>query len=131
MYITIVICTYNRSDTIIECLQSLVQCDSSDCDLEILIIDNNSSDGTVQKIQSFILKNSHFNIKLYKEIKQGLSYARNVGIQNAKGDFIFFLDDDAIIDAKCFAVYKFYYERHGYECMGGENFPWLKYDRKF
>lgn len=62
---------------------------------ELILIDDNSSDNTVQLVDSFINKNS--NIKLIKNtINQGAAISRNKGIELAQGDFIAFLDADDI-----------------------------------
>lgn len=60
---------------------------------ELILIDDNSSDNTLQIVESFISQNP--NIKLLKNTKnQGAAVSRNLGIKAAKGDFIAFLDAD-------------------------------------
>jgi glycosyltransferase involved in cell wall biosynthesis len=64
---------------------------------EILVINNNSTDNTQDIAESFSEKIQNFRIIL--ETKQGLSYARNRGWIESKGEYVAFIDDDAIADA--------------------------------
>lgn len=66
----------------------------TDYQYELIFVDNNSSDSTIEKIDS--LSKKYPFIKGLSEPKQGLSYARNKGIQEAKGQFIFILDGNKI-----------------------------------
>jgi glycosyltransferase involved in cell wall biosynthesis len=104
----------------------VVNCKNPGCNFEIIVVNNNSVDNTHEKVTEFITTNKHHNIRLYNEKKQGLSHARNLGIKEAKGDLLFFLDDDAMIDPQCIQRLCFYYERKGFTCMGGKILPWYK-----
>jgi GT2 family glycosyltransferase len=64
---------------------------------ELIIVDNNSSDNTQVIVDDFINK-SDLNVKYVIERHQGLSHARNMGIQKASGNIIAFTDDDCIVD---------------------------------
>lgn len=64
---------------------------------ELIIVDNNSSDNTKEIIDEFINK-SNLNVKYVVERHQGLSHARNIGIQESSGNIIAFTDDDCIVD---------------------------------
>lgn len=93
--LSIIICTYNRDKYLPAALESLVnQVDISD-DLEIIIVNNNSSDETEKICREFIHNHPELNLKLENETKQGLSFARNEGIRNASGQLVSFMDDDA------------------------------------
>jgi glycosyltransferase involved in cell wall biosynthesis len=96
MFLSVIICTYNREQHIERALQSLVQQDFDKSAYEIIVVDNNSTDHTSEIIQNF--KNTHpqYQIVLTKELRQGLSYARNKGIELAKGSYISFIDDDGM-----------------------------------
>ncbi|PPR26234.1 MAG: UDP-Glc:alpha-D-GlcNAc-diphosphoundecaprenol beta-1,3-glucosyltransferase WfgD [Alphaproteobacteria bacterium MarineAlpha9_Bin4] len=56
---------------------------------EIIVVDNNSTDNTCE-----LVKNKFPNVRLLRENQQGVSYARNTGINNAKNNWIAFLDSD-------------------------------------
>lgn len=59
--------------------------------LELIIIDDNSSDNSLSIIKSF--KDERIKI-IHNETNKGAAYSRNIGIKNASGDFIAFLDGD-------------------------------------
>jgi glycosyltransferase involved in cell wall biosynthesis len=90
--LSIVICTHNRSSWLRECLNSLLpQC--LEGSVEVLIIDNNSTDDTRTVAEEFVQRQSSF--KYVFETRQGLSHARNRGIKEARGRIVAYIDDDA------------------------------------
>jgi glycosyltransferase involved in cell wall biosynthesis len=90
--ISVVVCTYNRSDLIKGCLDSLINQSANLSTFEVLVIDNNSTDETHQIVANYL---SFPNFRMFREENQGLSHARNRGIREANGEYIAFLDDDA------------------------------------
>lgn len=91
--ISAVVCTYNRSGLLADCLHSLA-CQSLDSSrYEVIIVDNNSTDNTRQVAKKFL--QNHQNFRYVMELQQGLSYARNKGWQEAGGSYVAYLDDDA------------------------------------
>ena len=93
--ISVIICTYNRERYISEVLQSLSL--TSYKDFEVILIDNNSTDSTQEKVYNFKGKHPDFPLKVFLEKTQGLSWARNRGIKEASGDILAFIDDDATV----------------------------------
>ncbi|MFH0731640.1 MAG: glycosyltransferase family 2 protein [Candidatus Omnitrophota bacterium] len=92
--VSVIISTYNRHYSLNNLLQSLLKQEFKDYfDYEIIIIDNNSNDGTKDLIESYIRK-SNRRLKYLFEPQQGKSYALNRGIKEAMGDIIAFTDDD-------------------------------------
>ena len=89
--ISVVIPAYNAEDTIELCLDSLMRLNYPKDRMEILVIDNGSTDRTPD-----IIKN--YPVRYLKEHKKGPGAARNKGIENAKGDTIALLDSDCIVD---------------------------------
>ncbi len=95
---TVIICTRNRIKDVTTCLASLaVQKDPAQ---ELIIVD--SSDTAIDcdpDFQKQFCKNIFPNTELhYVHTKPGLTYQRNVGIKHARGDIIYFFDDDVILD---------------------------------
>lgn len=80
---------YNCELYIDRCLDSLNIPDN----VEIIAIDDGSNDRSTDIVTRF-KKKSNINLRVYKTQHQGLAYARNFGIQQAKGDYIAFLDSD-------------------------------------
>jgi len=100
MKFSFVTCTYNRAENLRRTLESLCEQTLSPNEYEIIVIDNNSSDNTVEVCDE--IKEKHFEkqIRYFKETNQGLSFALNRGIKEAKGDFIIYIDDDETIGPK-------------------------------
>ncbi len=96
--ISIIVCTYNRDRFLPECLKSIAAQTADKSIFELIIIDNNSSDNTANISKDFISQHPHLNAKYFLENIQGLSNARNRGIIEAEGDYLAFVDDDAILD---------------------------------
>jgi len=92
--ISVIIPTYNRSYSLGEAIQSVLDQDyftardSSDC-LELLVIDDGSTDNTKEIVKSF-----GNPAKYHFQKHKGVSAARNLGLSLAKGEFIAFLDSD-------------------------------------
>ena len=88
--VSVVLPTYNRSGFYLErAIQSVIN--QSYVNWELIIIDNNSSDGTIKSISSFDDK----RIKVLTINNNGnIALSRNLGIDNAAGDYIAFLDSD-------------------------------------
>lgn len=87
--ISIVIPAYNEEDHIRSCLEALSH--QTVQPLEVLLIDNNSSDQTVQIAREFAF------VRVIKESKQGIVHARNCGFNEARGDIIGRIDADTVV----------------------------------
>jgi glycosyltransferase involved in cell wall biosynthesis len=96
--ISVIVCTYNRARRLEQTLKSLQEMAVPvGLPWELIIVDNNSSDNTKEIVDGFINK-PDLNAKYITERHQGLSYARNIGIQESSGNIIAFTDDDCIVD---------------------------------
>ena len=93
MQLSVIVCTYNRSSLLKDCLDTLVEQNADSLLYEVVIVDNNSTDNTVEVAGHFI--KSYSNIRLVLEKKQGLGHARNRGWHEAKGRYVAYIDDDA------------------------------------
>jgi glycosyltransferase involved in cell wall biosynthesis len=91
--ISVVVCTYNRELLLSGCLQSLTEQSIGQSLYEVIIVDNNSTDGTQAVGLDYVGR--YRNFRYGKEQRQGKSYACNTGIRLAKGKYVAFIDDDA------------------------------------
>ena len=95
---SIIIATFNRS----ECIKHLIRhfdlemTIPKSIDLELVIVDNNSTDDTAHITENERRKKRNYKINYILEKRQGLSFARNRGISVAEHNWVFFLDDDAL-----------------------------------
>lgn len=112
LFISVVVCTYNRVVFLKKCLQSLYEQKYSN--YEVIVVDGPSTDDTDQ----FLATCNDMTIIKQEELN-GLSYARNLGISAAKGEIVAFIDDDAIADKYWlkFLADKYYDEKVG--AVGG------------
>lgn len=93
MLISIIIPCYNVEDYVEECVNSAFA--QTYPNIEVICVDNNSSDSTWKKLE--LLKQKHPNLIISKELKPGAPAARNKGISLAKGEWFQFLDADDLI----------------------------------
>lgn len=94
--ISVIIPVYNVEQYICKCVRSIIDQDNSYVILECLVVDDCSTDNSIQIVRSIVNQyngNIHFKILTHTENK-GLSVARNTGIEVAKGDYILFVDSD-------------------------------------
>jgi glycosyltransferase involved in cell wall biosynthesis len=91
---SILICTYNRAPLLREALNAMsAMAPPSDCEVEIIVVDNNSTDLTPKVIEQ-AAATSPFRVVGLRETAQGKSFALNRGLAAARGDVIALTDDD-------------------------------------
>lgn len=100
---SVLICTYNRARLLRETLAALrTMTPPADCDVEIVIVDNNSTDNTPSVIAEAVPL-SPVPIVAVHESAQGKSFALNRGLEAARGDVVALTDDDVWPDANWLA----------------------------
>jgi glycosyltransferase involved in cell wall biosynthesis len=103
--ITVIIPTYNLEACLSEAVQSILDQHLQPC--EILIIDNNSKDRTLEKAREWQARHQDL-INVMQEERQGAPFARNLGLSVAKGAWIQYLDgDDLLLPQKLQYQYSF------------------------
>lgn len=96
--ITIAVPTHNRAALLGETLASIAALKlPAGVDAECVVIDNASTDDTAQVVKRFATT-SPIATRYVFEARPGSSYARNRALDEARGGFIFFIDDDAVAD---------------------------------
>lgn len=92
--ISVVICSYNRASGLSRVIDSVAsQKLPESIGWEVVVVDNNSTDQTRQAVEACQQRYPGL-IRYLFEPRQGLSFARNTGIQHARGDILAFIDDD-------------------------------------
>jgi glucosyl-dolichyl phosphate glucuronosyltransferase len=99
LLISVCVCTYNRSEILAHCLKSLSQLADPrpSHDIEVIVVDNNSDDETSNLVRGLI-SDFPFELRYVFEGIQGISAARNRAVEEAKGHYIAFLDDECVVD---------------------------------
>lgn len=121
--ISIVIPTFNRSDELRKTLKTLTIINKpATIEYEILVIDNNGPDNTQNVIKDFDIYFGN-TMRYIKETQQGLSYARNRAIAEARYEIIAFLDDDVDLDVNWLSFLLITYLNDRYvAAVGGKAF---------
>lgn len=90
--VSIIILNWNGKEDTIECLESIKELDYPNC--EVIVVDNGSTDGSCE-----ILKKNYPYVKLIENEKNlGVARGNNLGIYQAKGDYILLLNNDIVVD---------------------------------
>ncbi|NJN85393.1 MAG: glycosyltransferase [Leptolyngbyaceae cyanobacterium SL_7_1] len=99
MFFSIIIPTYNRRPILEKCLRALEQQrspqDGTIMGYEVVVVDDGSTDGTVEWLRSHSTEFPH--VRLFEQDHQGPAAARNLGLQQATGDTIIFIDSDLVV----------------------------------
>jgi glucosyl-dolichyl phosphate glucuronosyltransferase len=98
MDITVVVCTYNRCESLAKALGSIASSVLPDSvEWEVIVVDNNSRDQTRAVVHDFCSRYPN-RFRYLFESKQGKSHALNAGIRAASGPILAFTDDDVTVD---------------------------------
>lgn len=99
--ISVIIPVYNREKLIKNALNSVLKQTIADR-LEIICVDDGSTDNTIEVIKEYQKK--HENVFLYQQENSGPGVARNLGIDNAHGEYILFLDSDDWVPQRAYEL---------------------------
>jgi glycosyltransferase involved in cell wall biosynthesis len=119
MDFTVIICTYNRARNLPICLGRLAaQQDVTGMTWEVLVVDNNSSDGTREAVDR-LARDLPIAIRCVREPEQGLNYARNTGIRESHGRYFSYVDDDILVGPNWLAAVYRSFLRNDADAVGG------------
>ncbi|MCB4792836.1 MAG: PqqD family peptide modification chaperone [Elusimicrobia bacterium] len=117
--VSIIIPVYNEEASLPMCLDSLMDINYPKECLEIIVIDNNSTDSSSSIIKSYPV------IYVFKE-KKGHSFARNKGLKIATGEIIAFTDADCVVDKNWVISFVNEFKMCSAACCGGKSLPLKK-----
>ena len=100
--VSIIIPVYNSVEWLNTCINSILSQETAATPLEIILVDNNSSDGSHELMLR--LERLHNNIRVFKEKKQGAGAARNTGLRHASAEHVMFVDADDVIASNAVQV---------------------------
>ena len=131
--VSIILCCYNSKDVIIPTLTHLANLDISGIDVELIFVDNASTDNTTdlakEQWQTF---GKPYPIKFLFEPKPGLVFARETGLQVVKHDYVVFVDDDNWITRDFVQIVYRYFNNHSVVgAVGSNNSPVFGGDKPF
>jgi glycosyltransferase involved in cell wall biosynthesis len=120
--ISVILCTYNRCELLKKSIASILAQDCPEVRYELIIADNNSSDQTRQVCESFITQSIPIRYIFVPE--QGVSYARNMAIAQAKAPILAFFDDDVCVGHDWVATIKRVFDEYPeIDGIGGKVLP--------
>jgi len=111
-FISVVVCTYNGSRAIRECLEGILRLDYDN--YEVIVVNDGSRDTTAQIVDEFDVR--HIQIQ-----NTGLSNARNVGLEAARGEIVAYIDDDAVPDPQWLSYLALSFLNTPHVGIGGPN----------
>ena len=107
--VSCVIPTYNGSRDVVECVWSVLNSDYSN--IEIIVVDNNSSDSTVKRLKRLFGKRNNFQL-IESDANRGAAGGRNLGAKYSKSDYLLFIDNDNVIDKRMISYLAAYFESY-------------------
>lgn len=111
--VTVIIPVYNVEQYLEDCLNSLLAQTIPQTEMEVLMVNDGSVDGSLDICERFV--GTHENFKVISQENQGVSAARNVGILNAKGKYLLYLDGDDTLSPETVKNVTDFFDEHYYE----------------
>ena len=112
--ISVVVCSYNGARTIRDCCEGLVRLEYPN--FEVIVVNDGSTDATPEIV-------SQYDFRLISTENRGLSNARNTGWQEARGEIVAYIDDDAYPDPHWLTYLAAAFMRTTHVGIGGPNLP--------
>ncbi|GAA4076425.1 hypothetical protein GCM10022389_22790 [Flavobacterium cheonanense] len=120
--ISIIIPVYNVAQYLGQCIDSVMN--QSYKNIEIILINDGSTDTSSSICESYVALDSR--IHLFHQVNGGLSVARNTGLKNATGDYIWFVDSDDWIAPDALELLFSTLQSMPYEVVGFSNFDYYE-----
>lgn len=109
MLFSLIIPVYNVEKYIERCIKSCLNQHISQSDYEIIAINDGSTDRSGSILRN--LQNNCNNLRVITQVNKGVSAARNTGVANAKGDYIWFIDSDDFIEETALKILSLYIKK--------------------
>lgn len=114
--VSVIIPMYNRAHIVGRALESVFR--QSLKEIEVLVVDDGSTDGSVAVVKEY--QKEHANLRLFEVAHGGPGLARNVGIKNARGKYIVFLDSDDFVPEQAYELLYRAAEENNYDFVVGQ-----------
>lgn len=116
VFLSVVVSAYNAEKTIVRCIESIyLACEHSSLLVEVIIVDDGSTDSTAKQIDAFCEDKTNFYI--IRQANGGVSSARNHGVSVAKGKWLMFVDADDFVNPFIFQTLTPYFEQDNYDTL--------------
>jgi glycosyltransferase involved in cell wall biosynthesis len=94
--LSVVIPTHDRPADLAQLIDALMRQEAGGVSYEVIVVDNNSREDTRAVVDAAIARGTPVPLRYVREPRQGVSYARNTGVNVAASSLIAFLDDDGV-----------------------------------
>ena len=102
--LTYIVPVFNTEPFLLRCLRSIVNQGIAKDDYEVLVVDDGSTDGSRALVQSFV-DEGQAQVRLLTQENSGVSKARNMALDHARGRYVYFVDsDDFLLDGMLSAL---------------------------
>ena len=118
-FITVALCTHNHADRLARTLAALAHLRPTSQPWELVVIDNASTDSTPQLLAANDWRPAKVGVRVVREEKLGISNARNRALQEARGEYVLFMDDDETPDPIWLTAYEQAIVEHQPDALGG------------
>lgn len=123
--LSVIICCYGGEETIEAALISLLKQDISNDEFEVIIVDDGSKDNSSQIISNFLKEKINPDLdptyRYFRKKNEGLSLARNYGIDKSNADLVVFIDEDALAYPNYVStIIEHFNHNPEVNCLGGE-----------
>lgn len=131
--ISVIVPVYNSEQYLPKCIDSILAQTFSD--FELILVNDGSKDGSGDICDEYAQKDKR--VRVYHKENGGVSSARNLGLDNAKGEWVYFVDSDDWIDPDCFRTVSDYFEkdidiiRFGFRQINPDTKEIIEYKPKF
>jgi glycosyltransferase involved in cell wall biosynthesis len=123
LQVSVVLPTYNRADELERAATSVLQQTAAPDSYELIVVDNNSTDRTSRVLAELIARNGN-RLRHVVETKQGVAFARNRGIDEARAAVVAFVDDDVRVAPDWVeTIVRQFAASPELECIGGRVLP--------
>jgi GT2 family glycosyltransferase len=119
-FVTVAVCTLNRADLLRRALEGLARQTAPADSFEVLVVDNGSTDRTPQVAEDYA---GRLPLRYLREERAGLSHARNAAWRAAAGDYVAYLDDDAVPESGWLEAVQDQVRRHAPDVLTGPHRP--------
>lgn len=135
IYFSIVIPTFNRSHQLDQCLELIFRQNYPLDKYEVIVVDDNSDDGTAKILYKYSKNYQNFNI-IRNQQRKGPYYSRNLGAKHAKGEIVIFTDDDCLVPSDWLSKICKVFQNPNVSCVQGTQlyrgkYPSLEPEGKF
>lgn len=108
-FLSVIIVTYNRKNTFEKAIRSVFSQDYPAARYEIIVVDDGSTDGTRDMVKTL---SAEHTIRYFSQPHKSIAAVRNVGVKNARGEIICFLDSDCIAPKEWLSTMVKTYQMH-------------------